>query len=314
MVLAPSLETQYGQIIPQGKLKRALPIMDGNQTVGYLLTEVTIALTLVESQFLAAIKNSWWLALLLVAVFAVPLGILLGNRLASPIEKLSSAIQAMNPRAIQQKVPIISKDELGQPSQRFNQMSEELSSAYDELEKSRMQLTEYGQQMKEISLQDPLTLLPNRRAFNEKAPVILAQNARHGRTSILGIIDLGNFKRINDEYSHAIGDDVLRRLGLIMKSNLREMDLIARYGGEEFVVLFPETDLHTSVDLIERLRNLIADTAWQDIDPDLQITMSTGLVEVAHGEPSEESLKTALAAADQKLYQAKNSGRNCTKT
>jgi|MEHZ01.4.fsa_nt_MEHZ011250982.1_46 diguanylate cyclase (GGDEF)-like protein len=313
-VLLPSLQTYYGQIIPSEELARALPIMDGGQKIGYLLTEVSIALTELESQYLSAIEDSWWLALLLVAILAVPLGFLMGNRLASPIEKLNTAIQAMGPGAMQQRVPITSKGELGQLSQSFNQMSEELSDAYDDLEISRAQLMKYGQQMKEMSLLDALTQLPNHRAFNDSAPLILAQNAKHKRTSVLGLIDIDKFKRINDNFSHTIGDEVLRRLSKIMKSNLREIDLIARYGGEEFAVLFPETDLDTSVQLVERLRNAVAETVWINIDPKLQITMSTGLVEVTHASTSEKSLRDSLAAADKMLYKAKHNGRNRTES
>jgi diguanylate cyclase (GGDEF)-like protein len=200
-----------------------------------------------------------------------------------------------------------SNDELGLLSASFNQMSKDLSDAYDELEKSR-------KKMEEMSLQDPLTLLPNRRAFNESASIVIAQAYRHGRSCVLAMIDVDRFKDINDFYSHATGDRVLQLLGDVLRSNLREVDILARYGGEEFMVLFPETDLASAHKLMERLRIFISEHVWSDMEPEFRVTVSAGLVEVDVNELSAEPLDIAINAADKKLYKAKDNGRNRTES
>jgi len=126
------------------------------------------------------------------------------------------------------------------------------------------------------------------------------------------MIDVDGFKQINDSYSHATGDKVLKLLSGVLQDNLREVDIIARYGGEEFLVLFPETDLQTAYQLMERLREFIAEHRWPNIDEELKVTVSAGLVEVDVRDTSPNVLDKAFNAADKKLYAAKANGRNRT--
>lgn len=124
----PKFGKQVGDRIPVSDMKEALPILDGRAIIGYAISRDTVALAETESRYLAALEKSWGLSLLLVAVIAIPIGLLLGNRLASPISHLNRAIQAMQPGSIHQQVPVSSKDELGLLSQSFNKMSGDLSS------------------------------------------------------------------------------------------------------------------------------------------------------------------------------------------
>ena len=126
------------------------------------------------------------------------------------------------------------------------------------------------------------------------------------------MIDIDRFKLINDNYSHATGDRVLKLLADLLRANLREVDILARYGGEEFLVLFPETDLSEAYKLMERLRETVAEHQWNDIDESLRITLSAGLVEVDINDTSSNTLAKAFNAADKKLYLAKDNGRNRT--
>lgn len=306
IILSPSAY-DLGLIIPAEGLRHATPIPVNGQTVAYIYSDTIAALTEQQNLYFRAINDSWWIALFVVAALAIPVGIVLGRRVAGPIDSLDRAMRAMQPGALVQKVRVTSKDELGHLSESFNKMSKDLSEAYEELEQSR-------QKMEELSLQDPLTLLPNRRAFDESASVIITQAYRHGRICVLAMIDVDRFKEINDTYSHAKGDVVLKQLAGVLRSNLREVDILARYGGEEFMVLLPETDLKTANDLIERLRIFISEYSWADIDPELQITVSAGLVEVNVNDMSAEPLEKAINAADKKLYLAKDNGRNRTES
>lgn len=292
----PTAQGKVGDVNSANRLKNALPIMDGDVQIGFAISTERSAISSLEEEYLSALKASWLLSFLLTVLIAIPIGFLLGDRLASPIRNLNQAFKAMQPGAIRQQVPVESTDELGELSESFNLMSAELSQAYEKLE--------------ELSLQDALTRLPNRRAFNHSADIILRQTKRHQRQSVLAIADIDHFKQINDSFSHIAGDKVLKLLAEILTANLREMDQIARYGGEEFVIMFPETDLNTAKKSVERLRNIIADYDWSPIDPDIVVTISIGLVEINGA--STESLEEALTLADKKLYQAKNNGRNRT--
>lgn len=302
VVMAPPDEA-IGRFIPQEEINNSITLTLDGELIGYLYSESRVALVQQERQYLEAISDSWWITLILASLLAIPFGYFLGLKLAKPIDSLDKAIRSMQPGALEQRVPVTTQDELGHLTSNFNQMSSDLAQAYDELEESR-------QKMEEMSLQDPLTLLPNRRSFDESAAVVLAQAYRHNRSCVLAMIDVDRFKQINDSYSHSIGDQVLQLLSRVLKDNLREVDILARYGGEEFLVLFPETDLKTAHTLMERIRETIAEHSWPEVDSDLRITISAGLVEVDVNETSANPLEKALSAADKKLYLAKDSGRN----
>jgi len=118
--------------------------------------------------------------------------------------------------------------------------------------------------------------------------------------------DIDFFKKINDRFSHATGDAVLRQVGAILREHTRGSDVVARYGGEEFVIAFPETELDEAAAFCERLRQKIESHPWRDIHADLAVTMSMGL----NGDVGLGSVEKMLAAADALLYQAKHAGRN----
>jgi len=298
----PGLE---GELVPEVRLEDTIPVEYSGQVIGYLYSDARAALNRQHRLHLVAINDSWWITLLVVVGLSIPIGIIFGNRLGAPIDRLDRAIRAMQPGALKQNVPVSSSDELGHLSASFNQMSADLSNAYEELENSR-------QLMEEMSLQDPLTQLPNRRSFDESTNLVLTQAYRHNRPCVLAMIDIDRFKLINDNYSHATGDKVLKLLADLLRANLREVDILARYGGEEFLVLFPETDLSEAYKLMERLRETVAEHQWHDIDESLRITLSAGLVEVDINDTSSNTLTKAFNAADKKLYLAKDNGRNRT--
>jgi diguanylate cyclase len=151
---------------------------------------------------------------------------------------------------------------------------------------------------------DPLTELPNRRALEE------AFAAMDG-PACLAICDIDRFKTVNDRFGHAVGDRVLRAVGLLI-AGACEGATVARYGGEEFAVLFPAIPPVAAERQIDQARQLVAAKRYRlrdTNDPIGDVTFSAGLVTVAPGEPFEE----AFARADQLLYQAKNDGRNCVR-
>jgi diguanylate cyclase (GGDEF)-like protein len=126
-------------------------------------------------------------------------------------------------------------------------------------------------------------------------------------------LDIDKFKRINDTHGHIMGDEVLRKVASLIKSELRSNDVLARYGGEEFVVLLPQTELHHACEIAERIRCTIAAHPFgnEDINK-LQVTISIGVAQIpAESEGSDRDIAhKLLATADEALYLAKESGRN----
>jgi diguanylate cyclase (GGDEF)-like protein len=154
---------------------------------------------------------------------------------------------------------------------------------------------------------DELTGLNNRRAFLEQGSRLLNQAKRFNHPLSLIMLDVDYFKRINDTYGHAIGDSVLKSLAEILKSTIREVDLIGRLGGEEFALILPETCLADAVTFAERLRALIANTGLACMNGEVTITASFGIASYAE---DDNSLDILTRKADEALYRAKQNGRN----
>ena len=158
------------------------------------------------------------------------------------------------------------------------------------------------------AFQDYLTGLPNRRHFMEQAAIELARVSRYGGALSLLMVDIDNFKRVNDTYGHQTGDLVLQKLGEASKAILRDVDLIGRIGGEEFAVLLPETDGEKAKEVAERLREAIAhESLILEKGVPLQFTVSIGVATIVD---RATNLDTLLARADRALYNAKITGRN----
>ncbi|MFM5635269.1 diguanylate cyclase [Aeromonas veronii] len=170
------------------------------------------------------------------------------------------------------------------------------------------ELHQLKEQLHQQSVRDGLTSLYNRRFFFEMCEKNLSLDMRHHLTSVLMVLDVDQFKCINDRFGHPLGDSALMHLGRVMQSVLRSEDVLARIGGDEFAILLPNTTLLAAASLAERLRLQVMQSPLTLPDGDkLVITISAGLVENGEG----ELMESLYARADQMLYQAKQSGRNC---
>jgi diguanylate cyclase (GGDEF)-like protein len=157
---------------------------------------------------------------------------------------------------------------------------------------------------------DHLTGLYNRKAFDELFNLTW-QHAHISQESLsIILIDLDHFKEINDVHGHLIGDEVLIYIASLLRSqSLRKGDFISRYGGEEFVLILPDTRLEDAYNIAEKLRIAVAHApVYEDNLINLNVTTSIGVYATI---PKEDNYKTALGKADEALYKAKNSGRNC---
>lgn len=162
-------------------------------------------------------------------------------------------------------------------------------------------------QMEQLAKTDGLTGLLNRRSLFEAAEQEFLRAQRYSRPLSILMLDIDHFKRINDTYGHQIGDRVIQQVADVLKAALRQVDITGRYGGEEFVVVLPETDLHQSIEVAERLRYLIDSLSTSTVLGELRITASVG---VAVRRDQVRSIEEMLNQADKALYQAKTAGRN----
>jgi len=162
--------------------------------------------------------------------------------------------------------------------------------------------------LQEQARQDPLTGLLNRRSFHEFSDRKIAL-AMRGRIPLSGLmIDIDNFKPINDEYGHAVGDEVLQIVARRINRGLSDDDLLSRYGGEEFAALLPAADLNQAVLIAERLREQVGTSPIKTSAGNLNVTVSIGVAQF-HGD--DESIAQLLERADQRLLMAKRRGRDC---
>ena len=167
------------------------------------------------------------------------------------------------------------------------------------------------ERLKLVGLTDPLTGVYNRRYFETRNHEEVANARRRQCPLACMFLDIDKFKSINDTLGHPAGDEVLRNVAKLIKSQLRSNDVFARYGGEEFVVLLPNTALRQACEIAERIRSTVA-AQPQLISENLAVTISIGVAMVP--EELEEDDRTVahklLCSADGALYQAKESGRN----
>ncbi|HST60562.1 MAG TPA: diguanylate cyclase, partial [Longimicrobium sp.] len=174
------------------------------------------------------------------------------------------------------------------------------------LTRARAELEETNRELRALSLRDALTGAYNRRYLDERLAEAFALALRQSQPLSVMICDVDDFKRINDTFSHAVGDEVLRTIAGILRQNVRQSDVVARFGGEEFVVIFPCATPEQAHAAGEKLCRRVMEHPWHTVHPLLAVTLSAGLA-AADGQPNHEKL---LSDADRKLYQAKRRGKN----
>jgi diguanylate cyclase (GGDEF)-like protein/PAS domain S-box-containing protein len=171
------------------------------------------------------------------------------------------------------------------------------------LEKARL-----FEEVQLLAITDSLTGLFNRRHFFSLAEKEFERSLRYQRPLALLMLDLDEFKEVNDRHGHLIGDQVLQTTSVIIRQSLRKVDICGRYGGEEFVILMPETDHEKALQAAERLRQTIAEFPILLSDENISVTTSIGVA--CCDSQDDLRLEMLLNRADEALYQAKHLGRN----
>lgn len=225
------------------------------------------------------------------------------------------------------KIPISSNDEFGVLATKFNTLSYKLNMANSELQ-SRVEyannqliktnnlllerskeLLDLNIEFKNLSITDSLTGLYNRRHFREVLRAEMEISKRHGDINSLIVVDIDNFKKINDKYGHAHGDTVIQIIAGIMQKRLRETDVLCRIGGEEFVAICKRADKDSSIKLAESIRRSVEEKNISLDKENINVTVSIGISTVMP-ENIEILSENCFKFADMALYHSKNNGRN----
>jgi diguanylate cyclase (GGDEF)-like protein len=190
----------------------------------------------------------------------------------------------------------------------YAQMRQRLETLVEErTEELRIQADEFERQ----ATHDKLTGLPNRRYADDFLQRQIDVAQRKDRVVTVALADVDHFKSINDRFSHAVGDEVLRRVGRIMSERCRKTDVVARYGGEEFLLCFPDTESTFATQICGQIRQAVEQADWTDLQGGSgrvlrKVTVSIGIAE-ARGNTRRAAV---ISKADTHLYRAKNAGRN----
>jgi diguanylate cyclase (GGDEF)-like protein len=226
-------------------------------------------------------------------------------------------------------------DFMGDFSTAFNSMVSQLDESQRQIREKETELTRINMELRQeielrkkteeslrkseelyrqLAITDPLTGIYNRRHFFQLAISELQRSQRYSRPLAVIMMDVDYFKRINDCYGHAVGDQVLQELATLIRRDLRVIDIFARYGGEEFIVLLPETDLRSVSATAERLRGKIAGAPLSIEQCQIKITISLGATSFSPTKGLHsgklETIDALIDLADKALYEAKEAGRN----
>jgi diguanylate cyclase (GGDEF)-like protein len=170
------------------------------------------------------------------------------------------------------------------------------------LDQARLETERY----RRLAMEDALTGLANRRQLDERLEALMRDARKAGSVVTVALADVDHFKGINDRFSHAVGDEVLKCVGEILRAHCRLGDLAGRYGGEEFMLVFRNLEMRPAAEICERVRRAVESWDWKSIHPQLRVTLSLGLASsISFDDP-----QGLLDAADHWLYEAKHHGRN----
>jgi polar amino acid transport system substrate-binding protein len=177
-------------------------------------------------------------------------------------------------------------------------------SLQQQIDDATLQLSESNAYLMDLTVTDTLTGINNRRAFENGLSELILRSKRYDEVFSMLIIDIDDFKKLNDQYGHDMGDRVLVELVDRVTEVVRDVDTLCRWGGEEFTILMPQTNQHGAIKMAERCRCAIADEAFDEVGP---VTISLGVTSYLPNDNERKLFKRA----DDALYEAKSQGKNC---
>lgn len=184
----------------------------------------------------------------------------------------------------------------------LNKKNHHLKKAIEKAEDLNKLLFKEKQKLEKLSIIDGLTEIFNRRFITSYLEKEIKKARENNKKLTVVLIDIDNFKTLNDNYGHLFGDYVLKRISKTIADNLRETDMVGRYGGEEFLIVLPNSDLENGYNITDRIRRNICQLQWQN---NIQVTISGGAAELYN-----DQLLELLKKTDELLYKAKKAGKN----
>ena len=228
---------------------------------------------------------------------AILVGLSLLGSIKPPLRVLETAANRLGAGDLTHRAALARPDEFGRLGQAFNAMAESLAGTQAALA--------------ELSIKDGLTDLYNQREFRRRLAEESERSWRYGHPFCVLVLDIDNFKAVNDSFGPLVGDQTLRDIATLLRRAVRPNDILARYGGEEFAIILPETPGQSALPLAERLRHLVASHPFPLADGRaIFLTISIGVASFPDDTVSEDEV---VARADQALYAAKKAGRNCVR-
>lgn len=256
------------------------------ELIALLLTAIAIAITLAASMRIA-------------------------RRISRPVQQLGDAAREIADGNYRARAGVTGRDEIAAISKSLDHMAHGLMerdlmrARIGRVREQRDDLQRITGDLAQMAARDPLTGLANRRTLE----LHLAGWDAEGRPVSMLMIDVDNFKEINERHSHIVGDHVLQVFAGLMRASCRPPDLAARYGGDEFLLAVAGPESGSAEAVAQRLRSAVAAHPWHEVAPSLKVTISIGVAEARPGIDASEIVRRADAA----LFQAKHAGRNQVK-
>lgn len=285
-------------------------------TIGYVRLGLSLSHT---EAALAMLANNVIGLSLLITLLMVPLSYQIVRNVVSPLRQVREAARSIARNEPDVRVNLKRKDEIGEMADSFNAMADQISATHkkltelnieleDRVFKRTQALEDANQRLREMAARDSLTGLYNRRHFNDLLAQLFAESTRYETNLTCVMIDLDNFKHVNDSLGHQAGDDLLRLTSNVIQRSIREADVAIRYGGDEFCVLMPQTAPTEARASAERILQRFCKDVERDMPNASVATLSIGLASRQGREPSTPDALVQLA--DEALYLAKAGGKN----
>jgi len=277
--------------------------------IGYLRFGTDLSNTQKELHKLGRKMSHTTIVILLIAI---PCCFLATRQVIAPLQILARTARAIANGSMDARADIKRRNEIGELAESFNVMASRVAISQMELLELNAELEKRVQQrtreLEELAARDPLTGLYNRRHFSEQIAREFAAAERYDADMSCLMFDLDRFKKINDQFGHRTGDELLMLLTRAISSELREADVAARFGGDEFILLLPQTSAPAALTLAQRIvKRFNTDLAVKF--PETHTTLSGGIASLRTTQA--ESAEALINEADMAMYAAKESGRNC---
>ncbi|MEJ7669307.1 MAG: diguanylate cyclase [Casimicrobiaceae bacterium] len=284
------------------------------EVLGVAYASRSLPITVVTERERGEVFAEWLelleLFLLLGAGLTLLVGVIaywMGRSIVSPLNSLIAAADGIARGDLTVQLRDAPAGEIGHLTRVFNMMTDRLRRSHAEVRAANHALQRQNELLEALAVTDSLTGLYNRKKLDDILAEQFARFRRNRRPFVAVMLDLDNFKLINDTYGHVAGDAVLANVADILKQSVRSFDYVARYGGEEFVVVLVETALGEALDIAERIRAEVEIPRVRAGNTLIPVTVSLG---IAHSREGDDGPAEALARADHALYAAKRAGRN----